>query len=119
RERLGWRMALVSLLALCAVNLLTLVAEVSGMAFALEMATGLKFAFWCFPCVFLLWLILWKGTFTLIENGASTLGMFILVFVWAAWALHPNWGEIAVGMWRPEPHGHPWPLFLYTAVSLV
>ena len=119
RERLGFRLALIPLLAVCAVNLLTLVAEIAGMAFALEMATGWSFLLWAAPCALLLWLILWKGSFSLIENGASALGMFILVFVWSALALRPPWGQIAAQMWRPDAHGQPWTLFAYSVVGLV
>src|ERR671939_699199 len=61
RERLGFRLALVPLLAVCEVNLLTLVAEIAGMAFALEMATGWTFLLWAVPCAVLLWFILWKS----------------------------------------------------------
>jgi Mn2+/Fe2+ NRAMP family transporter len=119
RERMGWRLALIPLLAVCAVNLLTLVAEIAGMAFALEMASGWSFLVWAAPCALLLWFILWKGSFSLIENGASALGMFILVFVWAALALRPPWGQVATQMWRPDPHGHSWTLLAYSAVGLV
>jgi manganese transport protein len=119
RERLGFRLALVPLLAVCAVNLLTLVAEIAGMAFALQMATGWSYLFWSIPCVLALWLILWRGPFALIENGASVLGLFMLVFVWAAVVLHPPWHEIGPAMWRPDPHGHGWTLFLYSVVALV
>lgn len=119
RERLGFRLALVPLLAICAVNLLTLVAEIAGMAFALEMATGWTFLVWAIPCALVLWFILWKGSFSLIENGASALGMFILVFVWTAWALHAPWAHIGTAMWQPNPHGHSWTLFIYSAVALV
>src|SRR5918912_682869 len=80
RERLGFRLALIPLIAVCLVNLLTLVAEIAGMAYALEMATGSSYLIWALPCALALWLILWKGSFSLIENGASLLGLFILVF---------------------------------------
>src|SRR3954468_12784877 len=104
RQRLGFRLALVPLVALSLVNLLTLVAEIAGMSFAFQMATGISYRLWAVPCVLPLWLILWRGPFSLIENGASLLGMFILVFVWAAWVLHPPLGQIASAMWRPDLH---------------
>jgi len=119
RHRLGFRLALIPLLALSLVNLLTLVAELAGMSFAFQMATGVTYRLWTVPCALLLWFILWKGPFSLIENGASLLGMFILVFVWAAWVLHPPLGQIAGAMWRPDPHGHPLPLYLFSATALI
>jgi Mn2+/Fe2+ NRAMP family transporter len=119
RERLGFRLALIPLVAICAVNLLTLVAEIAGMSYALEMATGGRFLLWALPCTLVLWFILWRGSFSLIENGASILGLFILVFVWSAWKLHPDWSHIGVAMWRPDAHGQSLTLFVYSAVALV
>src|SRR5436190_22201541 len=71
RERLSFRLAAIPLVAVCLVNLLTLVAEIAGMAFALEMVTGASYLIWALPCALALWLILWKGSFSQIENGAS------------------------------------------------
>jgi manganese transport protein len=119
RERLSFRLAAIPLVAVCLVNLLTLVAEIAGMAYALEMATGWRYLLWALPCTLALWLILWRGSFALIENGASALGMFILVFVWSMCVLQPPWHEISVAMWRPNPHGRPWTVLLYAAVGLV
>jgi manganese transport protein len=119
RERLGFRLAIIPLVAVSVVNLLTLVAEIAGMSFALEMATGWNYRLWALPCALALWFILWYGTFSLIENGSSILGLFILVFVWAALALHPPWTQISTLMWRPDAHGHSWALFLYSAVALI
>jgi Mn2+/Fe2+ NRAMP family transporter len=119
RQRIGFRLALVPLVTISLVNLFTLVAELAGMSLALEMATGYSYRLWSIPAVLLLWFILWKGPFSLIENGASILGMFILVFVWAAWKLHPPLHEIAGAMWRPETHGHPAALYAFTAVALI
>src|SRR4030081_1754378 len=46
---------------------------------------------------FIVWLFMWKGTFSLIENGASLLGLVTLAFVVAAVKLHPGWGSAAHG----------------------
>jgi Mn2+/Fe2+ NRAMP family transporter len=40
------------------------------------------------------WLILWKGTFGLIEKGVALLGLVTLVFVVAAFKLGPEWHEL-------------------------
>jgi manganese transport protein len=119
RERLSFRLAAIPLVAVCLVNLLTLVAEIAGMSLALEMATGWSYLIWALPCALALWFILWRGSFSLIENGSSALGMFILVFVWSMFVLKPPWHEISVAMWRPNPHGRPWTVFLYAVVGLV
>jgi Mn2+/Fe2+ NRAMP family transporter len=57
--------------------------------------TGLGFPWWAIPVSFLVWLLMWKGTFSLIENGVSLLGLVTLSFVVAALRLHPDWGSTA------------------------
>jgi Mn2+/Fe2+ NRAMP family transporter len=64
RERLSFRLAAIPLVAVCLVNLLTLVAEIAGMAYALEMATGWRYLIWALPCTLALWFILWRGSFS-------------------------------------------------------
>jgi Mn2+/Fe2+ NRAMP family transporter len=43
------------------------------------------------------WLLMWKGTFGMIENGASILGLVTISFVVAAIKLHPDWTHAASG----------------------
>ena len=45
---------------------------------ALQLATGVPFSWWALPVGLALWLFLWKGTFSLIENGGSLLGLVTL-----------------------------------------
>jgi Mn2+/Fe2+ NRAMP family transporter len=47
---------------------------------------------------FVVWLLMWKGSFSLIENGASLLGLVTISFVVAALKLHPHWGSVAHGL---------------------
>lgn len=119
RERLGFRLALFPLAAMCMVNLLTIAAEVSGMAWAIQMATGWSYLAWAIPVTLLLWLVLWKASFSLVENGSSLLGLFILVFVWAAFRLHPPWAEIGRAMWKPDANGQGFALYGYSALALL
>jgi Mn2+/Fe2+ NRAMP family transporter len=119
RERLGFRIALLPLVTICLVNWLTIAAEIAGMAYALQMLTGWSYLAWAIPVTLLLWLILWKASFSLVENGSSLLGLFILVFVWSAFALHPPWHEIAGTMWKPDAHGQGFALYGYSALALI
>ena len=47
---------------------------------------------------FAVWLLLWKGTFGVIENGISVLGLVTLVFVFATFKLHPSLTELGSGL---------------------
>jgi Mn2+/Fe2+ NRAMP family transporter len=118
RERFGFNMFLVPLIGLLIVMLLVLAAEVGGVAVALELATGIDLRWWAFPSALLLWLLLWKGNFEVIEKGVSLLGLVTLVFVVAALRLHPAGSEVAAGLVPsapPSEGAHYW----FTAVSIL
>jgi Mn2+/Fe2+ NRAMP family transporter len=64
----------------------------------LQLLTGVGFPWWAIPVSLLVWLLMWKGTFGLIENGASLLGLVTISFVVAAIRLHPYWSGVAAGL---------------------
>jgi Mn2+/Fe2+ NRAMP family transporter len=59
------------------------------------------------PVALAVWLLLWKGTFGLIEKGVSTLGLITLCFVVAAVVLKPDWKEVAAGTIPSVPTHEP------------
>ncbi|MGX8008967.1 Nramp family divalent metal transporter [Mesorhizobium sp. ORM8.1] len=97
RERFGFNFFLWPLIGTMLINFLVLAAEIGGAAIALELATGIGYQWWALPVAFLAWLLLWRGTFGLIEKGVSFLGLVTLCFIVAAIILKPDWGEIARG----------------------
>lgn len=97
RERFGFNFFVVPLVLLVLVTLLVLGAELGGVCIALELLTGFKFQWWAVPVCFVLWLLIWKGTFGFIEKGISMLGLVTLCFVVAVFVLHPPWKEVASG----------------------
>src|SRR5919199_5847525 len=66
RDRLGFRLALIPLVATAIVNTLTLVIELAGMTLALELATHLSHLLWFPAAALLLGLIMWKARFDLL-----------------------------------------------------
>jgi Mn2+/Fe2+ NRAMP family transporter len=94
RERFGFNFFLLPLLVTVLLNLMVLSAEIGGVALAGEFATGINFQWWAVPVGFLVWLLLWKGTFGFIETGVALLGLVTLVFVVAAVVLGPDWKEL-------------------------
>lgn len=97
RERFGFNFFLIVFLVTVLVNLLVLAAEIGGVCVALEFATGVEFQWWALPVAFLVWLLLWKGTFGMIEKGVSILGLVTLCFVVGAVLVHPDWWKVAAG----------------------
>ena len=97
RERFGLDFFIIPLILLLLVIWLVLGAEMGGICVALELATGIRFQWWAFPVAFLIWLVLWKGTFGFIEKGVSLLGLVTLCFFVAVFMLHPNWSILGAG----------------------
>ena len=97
RERLGFSAGLVALVARELVNLLTLAAEIGGVAIVLQLLFGLPYRALLVLAVVALGLVLWLMPFDWIERVFGYLGLALLVFVVAAIKLHPDWGAVAHG----------------------
>jgi Mn2+/Fe2+ NRAMP family transporter len=118
RERFGPRVFVVTLAADVLVNLLVLASEIGGMSLALQLVTGISFRWWAVPVGFVTWLLLWKGTFDVIENGVSLLGLVAVVFAVAAWKLHPPTSQLLAGALPTLPDQRP-AHYWFTAVSIL
>lgn len=111
RERFGFPFSLVPALVVVAVSFLVMASEIGGVSLALQFATGISLRWWAMPIALLAWLLLWKGTFQVIEQGASLLGLVTLVFLVGAIRLHPDWGAVAHGLvpsLPPRDPAHYW-----------
>jgi Mn2+/Fe2+ NRAMP family transporter len=104
RERFGFPFFSIVLIGMVLVAFLVLVAELGGIGLALEILTGVHFPWWAVPVSLLVWLLMWKGTFGMIENGASLLGLVTISFAVAAVRLHPNWSGVAAALAPSMPH---------------
>jgi Mn2+/Fe2+ NRAMP family transporter len=81
RERFGINFDLVPLLGQLVVDLLVLASEIGGVALALQLLTGIAFHWWAIPAGLAVWLLLWRGTFGVIQNGVALLGLVTVSFV--------------------------------------
>ncbi|MEG4964311.1 MULTISPECIES: divalent metal cation transporter [unclassified Microcoleus] len=118
RERLGFNFFIFPLIAEVIVDFLVLGAEIGGVCIALQLVTGISFQWWALPVAFAIWLFLWKGTFSLIENGISFLGLITLAFVVATFKLRPALPAVAEGLLPTIPQqdtAH----YLFIAVSIL
>jgi Mn2+/Fe2+ NRAMP family transporter len=87
-------------------------------AIALEMAAGIGFRWWALPIVLIAWLLLWRGTFGIVEQGTAMLGLIALVFAVAVWKLHPRWHDVAAAA-LPSAPSHDRARYWYLAVSIL
>jgi Mn2+/Fe2+ NRAMP family transporter len=118
RERFGYRFFVVPLLAVFIVSLLVLTSEIGGVAIALQLATGIAFHWWAIPIALLAWLLLWRGTFSVVEQGTATLGLVAITFAIGALKLHPDWGTLGRGL-LPSTAPHDTARYWYLAVSML
>jgi Mn2+/Fe2+ NRAMP family transporter len=118
RERFGINFYVVPLFVLLGVSLLVLGAELGGVAAALEMATGIALPVWAIPVALLSWGLLWRASFSVIENGVSILGLVTVAFAVGAVKLHPDYGAVLHGVVPTLPRrdaSHYW----FVAVSVL
>ncbi|KAE8764616.1 Nramp family divalent metal transporter [Georgenia thermotolerans] len=118
RERLSPRMALANLTASFLINLLTLTAEVGGIALALQLASDVHPRLWIPVAAFAVWLVVWRVKFSVLENVTGVVGLTLIVFAVAIFLLAPNWSELASGLRPSVPAGEPVPTYWYYAVAL-
>jgi manganese transport protein len=118
RERLGFGVGLAALVSSQLVNLMTLAAEVGGMALALQLLSGLPYRLLILLGIVALAIVIWVAPFEWIERIFGYAGLALLVFAVGAIKLHPDWGHVAHGF---VPHVNtPEPLiYAYFAVGLL
>jgi len=118
RERFGFNYFAFMYLVLGLVSLMVLSAEIGGVCVALELGTGLAFQWWAIPVALVIWLVIWKGTFGVIEKGVSLLGLITLCFVVGAIIVHPPWGQVLRGA-APSLPPHDSARYWFIAVSIL
>jgi Mn2+/Fe2+ NRAMP family transporter len=118
RERFGINFYIIPFVAELVVDFLVLAAEIGGVSLALQLVTGISFRWWALPVAFVLWLLLWKGTFSIIEKGTSFFGLITLCFVIAVFVLHPPWREVA-SAFVPSLPSHDKAHYWFIAVAIL
>jgi len=118
RERVGFKAGLGALVASQVVNLMTLAAEVGGVAICLQLLSGLPYRWLIALAVMALALVVWVVSFDWIERLFGYGGLCLLVFAVAAVKLHPDWGSVAHGYVPHLDTGSPL-LYAYFAVGLL
>lgn len=120
RERLGARLAVANLSASFLINLLTLTAEIGGIALAMQLASSIEPWLWFPVAAFAVWIVVWRVKFSIMENVTGLLGLALVVFAVAVFFLHPDWSALgSQALFQPSPHTDETPAsYWYYAVAL-
>jgi manganese transport protein len=118
RERVGFKAALGALVASEVVNLMTLAAEVGGVAISLQLLSGLPYRWLIVIAILGLAVIVWVTSFEWLERIFGYGGLCLLVFAVAAVKLGPDWGKVGNGF-LPHMAQNNKLLYAYFAIGLL
>jgi manganese transport protein len=119
RERLGPRFGLANLIASFAINLLTLTAELAGVAIAVSLVSSVNYLLLVPLAAVLVWIVVWRMPFGAMERIFGLLGLCLLVFVVAVWKLGPDWGQLWSAAADPHvPSGETPFTYAYFGIAL-
>jgi manganese transport protein len=118
RERVGFSAGLTTLIAAQIVNLMTLAAEIGGLAICLRLLSGLPYRWLILVAIVAVALVVWTVSFDWIERIFGYGGLCLLVFAVAAVKLHPDWRAVAHGF-VPHINTNDPVLYFYFAVGLL
>jgi Mn2+/Fe2+ NRAMP family transporter len=119
RERLGPRAGLANLTASFLITLLTFGAEIGGVALSLELATSVNYLLFVPVVGFVMWLVIWRVKFSVLENSFGLLGLALIAFAVALWKLDPSWSNLLHQAVHPhKPSNESIPVYFYYAIAL-
>src|SRR5258705_8890090 len=119
RERLGPRAAAANLGASFFINLMTVTAEIGGVALALQLASEVGPRLWMPVAAFAVWIVIWRVRFSIMENVTGVLGLCLIVFAVAVFLLGPDWAGLAHQALAPEvPQTAAPATYWYFAIAL-
>lgn len=120
RARLGPRFALFGLVGSLLVTGLLVMAELAGVALALQLATSINYLLWVPIAAALVLIVIWRLPFELMERLYGVLGLTMLVFVVAVFHLDPDWSALWESASTVSPTaGESWATYLFFLVALV
>jgi Mn2+/Fe2+ NRAMP family transporter len=119
RERLGARAGLANLGASFFITMLTLIAEIGGVALSFQLTSDVNYLLWIPLVGFAVWLVIWRVKFSTLETVFGLLGLTIVVVVVALVKLHPSWSMLWHQASRPHVRsGEGRPTYFYYAIAL-
>jgi len=119
RERWGERAALANMMGSIAVNVLTMTAEIAGVALTIQLVTDISYLLWVPLVAFAVWIVVWWVNFETLENVVGLLGLALFVFVVTIWQIHPDYQALVHLAARPRvPTGEGRPTYFYWAIAV-
>src|SRR5215213_8482586 len=109
RERFGFKFYLLPLTSELIANGIMLAAEIGGVAVALSLLSGVSWHLLYPAAALLVWVMVWRAPFSLIENGPALLGLVTLSFWLAIVRLGGPPGPLVPTLWRPPSATGSWP----------
>jgi Mn2+/Fe2+ NRAMP family transporter len=121
RERLGFKLGVVPLLAVIVLNVLTLSAEIAGLAFVLQLVVDVSYLWLLVPIALGVLMFQWFGNWTLLEDVPSFLGLPLLVIPAALvfGGIGVDWGSAAHQLVAPSLPTDDHVLYWTAALSIV
>jgi Mn2+/Fe2+ NRAMP family transporter len=119
RERLGFGVGVTTLIASQFVNLLTLIAEIGGVALVLQLLTDLPYRVLILIATLVLTAIIGLARFNVLERVFGYIGLCLIVFVVAALHAGPDWGAVASGFVPSLRTNSDFLVYCYFTVGLV
>ena len=122
RQHVGVSAGLGTLVAVLLVNVITCAAEIGGVAMMLQLLIGWRYRLLIVVALALLLASSWLLRFEWIERTFGLLGLFMLVFLFSAISLKPDWSQVAAGFIPNLPPGSSrseYVLYAYFAVALL
>lgn len=118
RERMGPRLGLANLGASFLINLLTLTAEIGGIALALQLASSVHYLLWVPVAAFAVWLVIWRVGFQVMENVTGLVGLLLIGFAVAFFLLGPDWSQLGAQVLQSAPSEESAATYWFYAVAL-
>jgi Mn2+/Fe2+ NRAMP family transporter len=118
RERVGFKAALGALVSSEVVNLMTLAAELGGVAISLQLLSGLPYRWLIVLAVVAFAVVIWVTSFKWLERIFGYGGLCMLVFAVAAVKLGPSWTKAGKGFIPHIAHDNKL-LYGYFAIGLL
>jgi manganese transport protein len=122
RERAGFNVGLITLLAANAVNILTCAAEIGGIALIWQLLSGWPYRWLILLGLLFFLLVIWVLSFQWIERVFGLLGLLMVVFIVAAIYLKPDWPQVGMSFIPNVPRlesSSEYLLYAYFVVALM
>lgn len=119
REYFGFKLFLLPLLSEIVAEGLLLAAEIGGVAIALSLFTGIPWRILYPVAALLIWVMVWRAPFDVIENGPAILGLITLSFIVGLVALGGVSHSTLTTLWHPQVKQGALADYLYLVAAIL